>query len=70
MPGELGNEDEQQQVGYYEHRYSPDDDPCTEPPGTIEDMKKKPSNSSVMRVLREFTEGKMKSEQGKIEEFH
>jgi hypothetical protein len=24
MPGELGNESESQQVGYYEHRYKPE----------------------------------------------
>lgn len=67
MPGELGNEEEQSSVGYYEHRYSPDDDPCTEPPGTIEDMRKKTSPKSVMKVLRDYTENQMRSEQGKQE---
>ena len=67
MPGELGNEEEQQGVGYYEHRYSPDDDPCTEPSGDIGDMKKRPSNGSVMRVLRKFTEDQMKREESKQE---
>lgn len=64
MPGELGNEDEQQGVGYYEHRYSPDDDPNSEPPGQIGDMRKKPSQHSVLKVLRNFTEERMKLEQG------
>lgn len=67
MPGELGNEDEQPEVGYYEHRYSPDDDPCTEPRGSIGDMKDRPSGGSVMRVLRKFTEERMKQEMGKQE---
>ena len=67
MPGELGNEEEQQGVGYYEHRFSPDVDPCTEPNGTIGDMKKKPPNGSVMRVLRKFTENQMKRDESKQE---
>lgn len=67
MPGELGNEEEQQGVGYYEHRSSPDGDPCTEPNGTIGDMKKKPPNGSVMRVLRKFTENQMKRDESKQE---
>lgn len=64
MPGELGNEEEQSEVGYYEHRYGPDEDPSTEPKGTIGDMVKKPSGESVMRVLRKYTEDRMKSERG------
>lgn len=69
MPGELGNEEEQQGVGYYEHRYAPDDDPNTEPPGDIESMRKRPNNKSVMKVLRDFTEERMKAEQGKVQEY-
>jgi hypothetical protein len=83
MPGELGNEEEQSGVGYYEHKYSPDDTANMEPQGTIGDMKKKPSQNSasnseategtqnrptqrsVMKVLRNFTKERMQNEQGK-----
>jgi hypothetical protein len=67
MPGELGNEEESNMVGYYEHRYSPDDTPNMEPPGTIENMQKKPTQRSVMKVLRNFTKERMEKEQGKQE---
>jgi|WetSurMetagenome_2_1015567.scaffolds.fasta_scaffold321476_1 hypothetical protein len=67
MPGELGNEEEQAGVGYYEHRTPPDDTPNMEPPGSIEDMRKKTRPTSVMKVLRDFTEEQMKNEQGKQE---
>ena len=65
MPGELGNEEEQGGVGYYEHRYSPDDTANMEPRGTIEDMHKKPTQRSIMKVLRNFTKDRMENEQGK-----
>lgn len=65
MPGELGNEEEQSGVGYYEHRYSPDDTPNMEPQGTIGEMQKKPTQRSVMKVLRNFTKERMENEQGK-----
>jgi hypothetical protein len=47
MPGELGNEEEQSGVGYYEHKYSPDDTANMMPQGTISDMQKKPSQNSA-----------------------
>jgi hypothetical protein len=65
MPGELGNEDEQQGVGYYEHRTAPDDDPNTNPPGTIEDMRKKLPNRSVMKVLRNYSEQQVRMQDSK-----
>jgi hypothetical protein len=68
MPGELGNEDEQQGVGYYEHRYAPDDDPNMPPRGTIEDMRKKTKPTSVMKVLRDYTEQCGIAEQGQQEQ--
>jgi len=68
MPGELGNEEEQAGVGYYEHRYSPDDSPNSPPMGTIGDMRCKPSPKSVMKVLRDFTKERLQNEQG-IQEF-
>ena len=68
MPGELGNEEEQQGVGYYEHRFSPDDDPNTLPPGPISDMRKRVPQTSVMKALRKFCETKMRDDQGKVME--
>lgn len=67
MPGELGNEDEQAGVGYYEHRYSPDETPNSPPMGPIGEMRPKPSQKSVMKVLRDYTTERMRSEQGKQE---
>jgi hypothetical protein len=85
MPGELGNEEEQSGVGYYEHKYSPDDTPNMMPQGTIGEMRKKPSQNSapnsdstedtqnrptqrsVMKVLRNFTKERMEKEHGKQE---
>jgi len=67
MPGELGNEEEQQGVGYYEHRVSPDDTPNMNPPGTISDMRKKVPSKSIMKVLRDFSEGQVPPESGKQE---
>jgi hypothetical protein len=61
MPGELGNEEEQSGVGYYERRYSPDDDPNMTPPGAIEDMKKRVNPGSVMKVLRQFSDSRDKN---------
>jgi|WetSurMetagenome_2_1015567.scaffolds.fasta_scaffold81630_3 hypothetical protein len=66
MPGELGNEDEQQGVGYYEHRFSPDDNANMLPAGSITDMKKKVPQTSVFKVLRDFSKSKMDGEQGKV----
>ena len=58
MPGELGNEEEQPGVGYYEHRYSPDDDPSIAPRSETGDMKRQVKNpTSVMKVLRDFAQG-------------
>ena len=47
MPGELGNEEEQQSVGYYEHRYQPriDDYPSPE-------QKKKPKLDMILNVIK------------------
>ena len=64
MPGELGDEQEQPEVGYYERRYVPDDDPNTSPFGVCRRM---PSGKSVLKVLRNFTEERMKQEQGREE---
>jgi hypothetical protein len=58
MPGELGNEDEQMGVGYYERRYPTDSDPNLTPKGTIEDMKAKISKKSIMNVLRNYSKPK------------
>jgi hypothetical protein len=49
MPGELGNEDEQQGAGYYEHRYrSNGDDPPTDP----DTQSPKPKGDMVLRVIK------------------
>ncbi len=39
MPGELGNEDESQSVGYYEHRYSPGGEWADPSYGAVESWK-------------------------------
>ena len=67
MPGELGNEEEQQGIGYYEHRFSPDDDPNMLPAGTISEMRKKVPQTSVMKVLRDFSKAQMTDGQGRVE---
>lgn len=66
MPGELGNENEQQQVGYYEHRYPTNDDANTDPHGIPNKMRNKVNNgTSVMKVLRDFTKKQMEDQLGK-----
>lgn len=50
MPGELG--DEEQGVGYYERRFSPDDS-ANMPVEPMDSMRKKTKNVSVMKVLRD-----------------
>ena len=47
MPGELGNEEEQQSVGYYEKRYK-------NPDLKLEKQDDKISQTSVLRVLRDY----------------
>jgi len=69
MPGELGNEEEQSSVGYYEHRIGPDEGPNIAPPTPIEDMRKKAKPTSVLKVLRDFTTKQMEADQGKQQEF-
>jgi len=66
MPGELGNENEQQQVGHYERRYPIDDDPNTDPHSCPNEMRNKVNNgTSVMKVLRDFTKQRMEEQVGK-----
>jgi hypothetical protein len=57
MPGELGNEEMQQGVGYYENRYPPDLKPNED---TMEEMRKRISNKSLLRVMRDYGEDKEK----------
>lgn len=54
MPGELGNEDEQQGVGYYEHRYrqNPDqNDPSEE---VFDERVNRISKRRILNVLKKF----------------
>jgi len=51
MPGELGNEEDQQGVGYYEHRYSPDN-PEVHPDNSDE----KPRGAQILRVIKKMRE--------------
>lgn len=57
MPGELGNEEQQQGVGYYEKRYPPDLKPNED---TMDEMRKRISNKSLLRVMRDYGESKDK----------
>jgi hypothetical protein len=50
MPGELGDEETQQGVGYYERRYVQTGEWNDPPP----DKKNKPRSSMIMSVLKKF----------------
>jgi len=66
MPGELGNEMDQNFVGHYERRYPIDDDPNTNPRSCPDEMRNKVNNgTSVMKVLRDFTKKQMEEQRGK-----
>lgn len=66
MPGELGNEDEQQQVGYYEHRYVPCGDPNIPPPGIVDSWEgTKPRGSVLMRIMKKVKDDKEKEHKHK-----
>ena len=51
MPGELGNEEQQQAVGHYERRYVNTGE-WNDPP--IDPKKKKPRSEMVLSVLDKF----------------
>lgn len=61
MPGELGDEQEQQPVGYYEHRYVPTGDWMLDSVGAINSWKderkyKKPMIRRILERLRKQRE--------------
>ncbi len=52
MPGELGYEDEQQGVGYYERRYIPNGEANTPVPS--EEDRQRPNSRQVLNVIRKM----------------
>lgn len=55
MPGELGNEEEQLGVGYYEHRYKQDPDPNNPSEERFEDLVDRVSKRRILNVLKKFS---------------
>jgi hypothetical protein len=59
MPGELGDEESQQQVGYYEHRFDPDPDWFSKKDG-ISWRERVPKDNQMQRVLKRLRDKKYK----------
>lgn len=62
MPGELGDEQTQQGVGYYEHRYDPDPNWMVSKDDTLwHEMI--PKNTQLKRILKRLREKKYKKQE-------
>lgn len=56
MPGELGDEQEQPGVGYYEHRYKQDHDPNDPSEEIFDERANQISKQRILNVLKKFSE--------------
>jgi len=54
MPGELGNEDDSQQVGYYEHRYKPEPEVMADDRIIQKEDESKDKESQKKRLMRRW----------------
>lgn len=66
MPGELGDEEQQQQAGYYEHRYVPCGDPNVPTPGIVDAWDDtRPRGSVLIRIMKKVQEDRKKEHKHK-----
>jgi hypothetical protein len=58
VPGELGNEEEGMNVGYYEHRYKQDGEPMCDPDTRKHpvELETRPNSKMVMNVIKRAKE--------------